>query len=136
MSLSPCPCCTGKSYEECCKPYHEGLAAETALLLMRSRYSAYAKQRADYIVLTTHPKNPAYTIKKEEWKNRILHYSLQTTFDSLEILDFQDGPLVAYVTFIAKLHQGDKNLSFEEKSRFEKVNGRWLYHSGNIRSLA
>lgn len=127
-----CPCGTGKTYEDCCKRYHDGLSPETALLLMRSRYSAYAKQRADYIILTTHPKNRNYSTNKEEWKNKVSSYCKQTTFDSLEILEFKDGPLIAYVTFIAKLHQGNRNLSFKEKSRFEKVNDRWLYLKGDI----
>lgn len=42
-----CPCHSQKCYEECCKRYHEGAAAENALILMRSRYSAYALQLAD-----------------------------------------------------------------------------------------
>lgn len=37
-----CPCCSEKTYEECCKPYHNGEKnALTAEALMRSRFSAF-----------------------------------------------------------------------------------------------
>ena len=53
MSVQNCPCGQGQ-YAACCQPLHEGVAyAQTAAQLMRSRYSAFAKQEIDYIVKTT-----------------------------------------------------------------------------------
>lgn len=43
------------SYQECCQPYHESLAAPDAERLMRSRYSAFVLVKPDYIVKTTVP---------------------------------------------------------------------------------
>ncbi len=127
--MSLCPCGTGKSYAECCQRYHEGLPAENALALMRSRYSGYALKKPDYIMLTTHPLNPSYTQDRKRWRQDILKFC-QFHFDRLEILDFTDGDTTATVTFIAHLRQGNRDASFKEKSLFEKVNGRWLYKEG------
>ena len=55
-----CPCNSGKKYSNCCKTLHDGVFPESALSLMRSRYSAYALQKSEYIIHTTHPDNPNY----------------------------------------------------------------------------
>lgn len=127
---TPCPCYSEKTYEECCLPYHEGQPPENALLLMRSRYSAYALHLIDYIMETTHPDYPDQQLPKEEWKRQIQEFCTQTEFRDLRIVDFTDGKVEAFVTFDAKLFQGPKNCSFREKSKFLKVDDRWLFHSG------
>ncbi len=43
------------SYQDCCQPYHESLAAPDAERLMRSRYSAFVLVLPEYIVKTTVP---------------------------------------------------------------------------------
>src|SRR5512142_2721079 len=51
-SNDPCPC-GGGAYATCCAPRHDGTRpAETAEALMRSRYSAFALGRADYLQVT------------------------------------------------------------------------------------
>ena len=50
----PCPCTSKKPYDRCCGPYHSGgKVPETAEQLMRSRFSAYALGKADYLRTTT-----------------------------------------------------------------------------------
>lgn len=125
-----CPCRSGLKYSDCCKPLHKGEAAlENALQLMRSRYSAYVLGDVSYIITTTHPKNFDYTEDKASWGISILQFSHKTTFEDLEILDFSEEGDEAFVTFSAKLSQDGQDTSFEEKSRFLKKDGRWLYHS-------
>ena len=52
-----CPCGSGDLYAACCGPLHDGVRqAETPEQLMRSRYSAYAKGRGDYVFRTWHPR--------------------------------------------------------------------------------
>lgn len=114
-----CPCCSGKSYSECCKAYHDGLPAPTALALMRSRYSAYALGKADYIMQTTHPRSPYYEKNRARWKMGILEFCERMQFLKLEILAYGED----WVHFIAHLGLTDLN----EKSQFEKVDGKWLY---------
>lgn len=123
----PCPCGSRKSYEHCCKVYHDGHPAENALFLMRSRYTAYALHLYDYIMKTTHPDNSDFVADPSVWTAKILFFTQSTRFESLEILDFQEDQDTAFVTFIAHLRQNGKKIYFKERSRFEKCNGSWLY---------
>jgi SEC-C motif-containing protein len=123
-----CPCKSQKNYEECCKPYHTGeLLPSNALLLMRSRYSAYALGLAEYIIETTHPTHPETGKKIWDWREDILHFSRDTEFVDLEILSFEETEQEAFVTFTASLKQQDKDFCYTEKSLFEKQGDLWLY---------
>ena len=65
-----CPCCSGKTYEECCAPFHrKEKHAPTAEALMRSRYSAYAIPNGEYLMETTHPGKRKFHNKADmqEW---------------------------------------------------------------------
>lgn len=128
-----CPCKSGKTYEMCCKPLHDGSLPDNALQLMRSRYSAYALGNPDYIMRTTHRSNPHFNNNPHQWKKDILAFCKDTQFQDLTILEFIDGPSIAYVTFIAHLTQNGLDASFEEKSLFEKVDARWLYKAGELK---
>ena len=75
IAIQTCPCQINPSsddigspllYKECCQPYHDGLfdkdfdkldgiKADTAERLMRSRYSAFVLVKPEYIVKTTLP---------------------------------------------------------------------------------
>lgn len=125
--LQLCPCHSGLPYETCCRPFHRGLPAPNALQLMRSRYAAYALHLTTYIIATTHPKSPHFLQNLHLWKTKIAQFTRKTTFRHLEILNFAEEQERATVTFIAHLEQGGKDASFQEKSLFEKLNGRWLY---------
>lgn len=127
-----CPCCSGQSYDDCCSPYHQGKQPENALLLMRSRYSAYALNNADYIVRTTHPRNPAVLQNLQRWKEEILHFAMNTDFERLEVLDFKEQGDHATVIFIAHLKQNGVDASFTERSYFSKAEGKWLYVNGDV----
>lgn len=129
-----CPCHSGKLYQACCKPYHEGRLPENALILMRSRYSAYALGLIDFIIKTTHPKNPSLSIPLDEWKAQIRDFSTSTSFDGLVIHEFVDGANTAFVTFSVILRQQANDISFTEKSEFEKEEDQWLYKEGTITS--
>ncbi len=123
-----CPCKSKKNYDECCRPYHTGqLTPSDALILMKSRYSAYALSLANYIMQTTHPDHPEINKKNWDWRESILSFSKETEFIDLEILSFEEKANEAYVTFTASLKQQDKDISYTEKSFFEKVNEIWLY---------
>lgn len=128
MKLKSCPCCSGKDYSVCCKPLHMGHLPENALALMRSRYSAYAKQLSRYIIDTTHRENPHYKLDKQAWLQDIALFCRSTKFEGLEIVEFVDGPEEAFVTFIAYLEQNKVKSAMMEKSMFKKEQGRWLYY--------
>ena len=125
---SICPCGSKKKYKRCCSRFHKDLIAKDALELMKSRYSAYAVGDAKYIVKTTHPNNNDYSSDLLQWIKEINTFTEGTNFEKLEIVDFIDGESEAFVTFIAILN-GEKMI---EKSRFLKVDKRWLYESGEF----
>ena len=61
-----CVCGATSSYSNCCKQFHDGTKyPNDPVTLMRSRFSAYAKGKAKYIVETTHSDNQ---IKKDGTK--------------------------------------------------------------------
>lgn len=128
-----CPCCSGKTYENCCKPYHKGLEPKDALSLMRSRYSAYFYSFPEYIINTTHKQNVQYNPDLTLWKQEILDFCRLTDFESLEIIDFSSKNSEASVTFIAHLIQNGEDVSFWEKSLFKKYKGKWLYLKGEVK---
>lgn len=126
--IQKCPCCSGESYDSCCKPLHDGVPPSAPLALMRSRYSAYALAKPLYIIRTTHPKSIYYEKDRKKWEEAILAFSHSTKFLHLDILDYGED----WVEFRAQLLQKDRSFSLKEKSRFEKVNDQWLYLSGEI----
>ena len=110
-----CPCHSNKAYTECCKPYHDGKAAPTPLVLMRSRYSAYALKKIDYIIETG--------VMTRGTRKDIENFAITTSFDGLTIVEAEAN----FVTFTAHLTSHGQDVSYTEKSHFEKVNDRWRY---------
>lgn len=127
-----CPCGSLKKYKKCCKIFHNGMNPKTALELMKSRYSAFAAGDYKYIMNTTHKENSDYSEDYLSWKESILTFSKDSDFKKLEIIEFIDDDIESYVTFKAIIFHGAHDNSFSEKSKFLKVNGAWLYHSGEI----
>jgi SEC-C motif-containing protein len=121
---SPCPCSSGKKYKDCCYKWHKIGSAPNALLLMRSRYSAYAVGNAEYIIKTTHPNSPHYERNLNEWKKSIKDFS-NSDFKKLEIIEFIDGKKEAYVEFKAYID----DYIMHERSKFLK-NDKWYYFDG------
>lgn len=125
MSINDrCPCGSGLKYKKCCKTYHDGKVPKSALLLMKSRYSAYALNQYKYIIKTHY--------KSTETIESIKEFSENTTFEKLEILEFLDGENEAFVTFRANLFTNNNDSSFTEKSRFIKENEKWFYIDGEM----
>jgi len=123
-----CPCCSGKSYEECCQPYHAGIAkAPTAEALMRSRFSAFAIPNGDYLMETTLPGKRKFHNKADlqEWGEI-------NTWTKLEIVR---TPALNQVEFKAYYtdSEGQKQLH-HEFSVFQLMHGRWYYVSGEFLS--
>ncbi|MCH9609826.1 MAG: hypothetical protein S4CHLAM45_09110 [Chlamydiales bacterium] len=110
-----CPCHSGKPYETCCAPYHNGEAPPSPLALMRSRYSGYALGNIDYILKTG--------VQDENSRKGLEHFCNETQFVGLEILEESGNT----VTFKAILERDGVDTSFIEKSLFEKRDGRWIY---------
>jgi SEC-C motif-containing protein len=127
-----CFCGSGKKYKKCCQTYHKGAIPQNALLLMKSRYSAYCVGDAKYIIKTTHQNNTDFTTNTTKWIEDIKSFTNNTIFNKLEIIKFIDGENIAYVEFKAYMNQNNKEVILNEKSKFQKVDKYWLYENGEF----
>jgi SEC-C motif-containing protein len=127
-----CPCGNNLPYAECCQPFHLGELPTTPELLMRSRYTAYAKGMVDYIIDTTDPTGTAWDADMSEWIIRIRKFAQKTTFGGVKILASSVDGEQGVVRFHAKLTGKSSDLSFTEKSQFVRREGRWLYNEGVV----
>ncbi|MGX4693151.1 YchJ family protein [Streptomyces sp. JNUCC 63] len=121
MTTRSCPCGLPGPYEQCCGRYHGGGAAPTAEALMRSRYCAFVRRDAEYLLRTWHPRTrPAR-----------LDLDARMRWTGLEVLDATGGSAfhtTGTVTFRASYRGG----SLYERSRFERVDGAWVYVDGDF----
>ncbi len=125
-----CPCGSSLLYRFCCKPLHAGQKAKTAEQLMRSRYCAYALGIGDYIIKTTHPRHREYAQDRKKWSESISLFCKGTLFHGLTIHESSENEKNAFVIFTAYLSQNGSDVTFTEKSLFEKIDGIWLYVEG------
>lgn len=122
---SPCPCGLPAPYGECCGRFHVGLAvAPTAVLLMRSRYSAFVVLDESYLLKTWDPATRPSGID--------LDPSMRWT--GLEIQDTTEGSAFhthGTVTFRAGYTTLGQPGALHERSRFARDdNGAWVYVDG------
>jgi SEC-C motif domain protein len=126
-----CICCSGLAYAECCGLYHAGeKQAPTAEALMRSRFTAFARHNAAYILETWDPsKRPTKVDFPEnavEWKRlEILNKKKGGNKDAKGIVEFKAYYLLNGEEYVVN-----------EISRFRKDQGRWYYLDGAVKSIA
>ncbi len=123
VSATPCPCGQPRDYADCCGVYHGGVAAPTAEALMRSRYSAYALGRADYILATWHASTRPPDASPEQglrWIGLTIKRSEATGDDR------------AIVEFVARYKIAGRAQRLHEVSRFVREDGRWYYVDGQV----
>ncbi|PWK08317.1 SEC-C motif-containing protein [Psychrobacter immobilis] len=147
ISLPICPCQINPVsdaigapllYQDCCQPYHDGLLnkeadgikAETAKRLMRTRYSAFVLVKPNYIVKTTIPaQQNLLDIKAIE------NWAKETDWAGLEIVTHTPklGKRHAQVEFKAYFKTNENLQAHHELSAFVKVtdknsnNARWYF---------
>ncbi len=123
VDTSKCACSSGKAYDDCCKPLHQGLrVASTAEELMRSRYTAYVKKLKDYLLSTWHHS------QQTEMDDLSFEQGLRWT--GLKIIQTkagQEADSTGEVEFIASYTYHNKHEQLEEHSHFIKEDGRWFY---------
>jgi SEC-C motif-containing protein len=128
----PCPCTSKKPYDRCCGPFHAGAAVpETAELLMRSRFSAYALGKADYLIATRPEAKRA-----EENREELANYCKSVQAVGLKIISKEKGGKgddTGIVTFHASLQANGRRTLHIETSTFIRENGRWVYVDGVVK---
>jgi SEC-C motif-containing protein len=129
--MDSCPCGSGLGYIACCGRYISGKAkAPTAEALMRSRYSAYVTHAIGYIVDTCVDKDND-SINVEETKR----WSEGSSWKGLKILRAEKGGPAddeGLVEFIASYDMDGLAENHHEISSFKKIDGAWLFESGEV----
>jgi SEC-C motif-containing protein len=119
-------CGSGEVYGACCGPLHRGEAdAPTAERLMRSRFSAFARGDAEYLLHSWHPSTRPRAVE--------LDGDIRWLF--LDVLDRVGGGVLddtGVVEFVAHYRYARPDGSAgkgqqHERSSFERVHGRWRY---------
>jgi len=112
-----CPCGLTDAYETCCGRFHRGEGtAPTAEALMRSRYCAFVRRDAAYLLRTWHPRTRPARLELDP----------AVRWTGLEILATSGGTAfhtTGTVTFRASHADGSQY----ERSRFERLDGAWVY---------
>ena len=126
MTQDQCPCGSAKALADCCGPFHDGSALpQTAEQLMRSRYSAFALEKIEYLKETLWPKyqagfDPFATAK----------WAADNHWAGLKIIETDKGTAGdrdGTVLFEARYLSGGALHTHMELSRFRKAKGRWYY---------
>lgn len=124
-----CPCGSGKSYNQCCRLYHDGKAAPTAESLMRSRYTAYVLRNGAYLHRSWHP-----TTRPN--KKSLLQLT-PTDWQGLTVVRTEQGSeqdTNGIVEFIAHYQEAGIAQQLHETSRFVREAGKWYYVNGDYPS--
>ena len=124
-----CPCGSGKSYNQCCRLYHDGKAAPTAESLMRSRYTAYVLRNGAYLHRSWHP-----TTRPN--KKSLLQLT-PTDWQGLTVVRTEQGSeqdANGIVEFIAHYQEAGIAQQLHETSRFVREAGKWYYVDGDYPS--
>jgi len=112
---------------DCCGPYITNKKfPATPEALMRSRYTAFAENKMDYIKKTMRP--PASLVSPKRSHNKHVEWL------SLVVLSTQLHPTdsaIGFVEFKAKFREKGMDGVIHEKSEFHFIDGRWFYVNGS-----
>ena len=129
--MKNCPCGSGLSYSDCCKPYISGNSkAPTAEALMRSRYSAYAEHEIDYIINTC-----VHRGKDDIDYKSTRDWSEKSKWLGLKIISAEKGGMSdteGTVEFEAVYERDGLKDIHHETGKFKKENEQWLYVEGHV----
>ena len=129
--LTLCPCGSGETIAACCGPIVDGVTrAPTAEALMRSRFTAFALGRYEYIRQTHASEMRTDTDVSGDDGIEWTH---------LDVLERAAGGVedeMGTVTFAAHYrHRGVPGIH-RERSRFRRDNGDWVYVDGDVEIAA
>ncbi len=132
-ALASCPCgrldakTRDVAYVTCCGRFVDHFAttpAPDAEHLMRSRYSAFTLERADYLLATWHSSTRPVSLDFDagaKWLGLEVHEHKFTGDDAAE------------VEFVARYRVAGAAVRLHERSRFVSEDGRWFYVDGDQR---
>lgn len=91
---------------------------------MRSRYTAFVVGDESWLRASWHPST----------RPRQIHLSTDDEWLGLTVLSAQGGPLdqEGVVHFVAEVRRGEAVTRLEERSRFRRHDGVWVYLDGAV----
>jgi len=119
-----CICGNDKEFLECCGGlifYNRD--PKTAEELMRSRYSAYVRADAKYILYSTTKEN-----RYQDDLELIEEFAKRVEWLKLDVLEVKDDT----VEFKAYYQDSEGIQVLHERSRFEQEDGIWKYKDGEL----
>jgi len=123
----PCPCGRPVAYSDCCGRYHSGplaLQAPDPESLMRSRYSAFARDVRAYLLDTWHPSERPALIEPPEPGLSWLGLEVKRAA--------MLAPERGLVEFVARSKWGGRAHRLHEISEFVLEDGRWFYLKAQV----
>lgn len=139
-----CACGSGLTYRRCCSEWHErGEAPVDPIVLIKTRYSAFAYCLPEYIRATTSESGPEFDPRTEEWDAKLVDFCKTYSFRKLsgDVLGVSIeecrfwSPLRSNVLFKARMMSDDNKLiEFWERAVLtrESEDQGWKYHKGNL----
>jgi len=115
------------AYADCCGRFvahFDTAPAPDAEHLMRSRYSAFVHEQADYLLATWHSTT----------RPASLDFEAGAKWLGLEVREHKvTGAETAEVEFVARYRVAGQAVRLHERSRFVREGGRWFYVDGDQR---
>jgi SEC-C motif domain protein len=128
MHADTCPCGSARTYDDCCRRYHEGALeglAPTPQALMRSRYSAFVLGLRAYLLRTWHASTRPASLAEPPPGLRWLGLEVRVANPAVA----QEGGR-GEVEFVARSKHAGRAHRLHERSRFVFEQGRWWYVDG------
>lgn len=126
-----CPCCSEKNYNDCCGPYIGGQKQpDTALALMRSRYTAFTLADIDYIEKTRHPQS-----ENDFDKAATKKWAKESKWLKFELVGTEAGEKAdegGSVEFIARYTVDGKKQEHHEIALFQRHEEKWYFMDGDF----
>ena len=123
-----CPCGNKKTYMQCCQRLITGKKqARTAKELMQSRYTAFVKKKAAYLMSTV-ADNAAKKFDKGsiidpdiKWVGLLIHRVVQGQEEDVY------GEVIFTAYYKRKKDATETRQAMDERSVFKKISGQWFY---------
>ncbi len=123
--MTECPCGSALPLADCCGRYIDGMPAPTALSLMKSRYSAFALGKGQYLADTLSARQKD-DFNVEEFEKG----AGQAKWLGLEIRKTAEGgekDQTGSVEFVAKYREQGQQVIHHELAHFIREDGKWVF---------
>ena len=125
---APCPCGSELLAASCCLPVlSDHRRAETALALMRSRYTAFVLRHEAHILASWHHKTRPTQLNFDDFPVKWLQLTIH------EAIHGEKGDQQGTVEFTSRYVEGGQLCHLLEKSTFLRENDLWFYLNGDCR---